>query len=176
MKEHIRSLLAQALAALRDEGDLTLDPLSGIPVERSRGDGHGDFASPVALALARAARRKPREIAERIVARLPESPSIASVAIAGPGFINFNVAVEAFASVVRRILGEGAGFARPAFGEGRRIQVEFVSSNPTGPLHVGHGRGAAYGASVANLLEAAGTTCNASTTSTTRAARCTSSR
>ena len=156
MKEHIRSLLAQALAALRDEGDLTLDPLSGIPVERSRGDGHGDFASPVALALARAARRKPREIAERIVARLPESPSIASVAIAGPGFINFNVAVEAFASVVRRILGEGAGFARPAFGEGRRIQVEFVSSNPTGPLHVGHGRGAAYGASVANLLEAAG--------------------
>ena len=90
------------------------------------------------------------------MARLPESPSIASVTIAGPGFINFSVAAEAFASVVRRILGEGAGFARPAFGEGRRIQVEFVSSNPTGPLHVGHGRGAAYGASVANLLEAAG--------------------
>ena len=156
MKEHIRSLLAQALAALRDEGDLALDPLPEIPVERSRGDGHGDFASPVALALARAARRKPREIAERIVARLPESPSIASVTIAGPGFINFSVAAEAFASVVRRILGEGARFARPAFGEGRRVQVEFVSSNPTGPLHVGHGRGAAYGASVANLLEAAG--------------------
>ena len=156
MKEHIRSLLAQALVALRDEGDLALDPLPGIPVERSRGDSHGDFASPVALALARIARRKPREIAERIVARLPESPSIASVTVAGPGFINFSVAAEAFASVVRRILGEGAGFARPAFGEGRRIQVEFVSSNPTGPLHVGHGRGAAFGASVANLLEAAG--------------------
>ena len=156
MKEHIRSLLAQALAALRDEGGLAFDPLPAIPVERSRGDGHGDFASPVALALARVARAKPREIAERIVARLPESPSIASVAIAGPGFINFSVAAEAFASVVRRILGEGAGFARPAFGEGRRVQVEFVSSNPTGPLHVGHGRGAAYGASVANLLEAAG--------------------
>ena len=156
MKEHIRSLLARALAALRDEGGLALDPLPAIPVERSRGDGHGDFASPVALALARVARAKPREIAERIVARLPESPSIASVAIAGPGFINFSVAAEAFASVVRRILGEGAGFARPAFGEGRRVQVEFVSSNPTGPLHVGHGRGAAYGASVANLLEAAG--------------------
>ena len=156
MKEHIRSLLAQALAALRDEGDLALDPLPEIPVERSRGDGHGDFASPVALALTRIARRKPREIAERIVARLPESPSIASVTVAGPGFINFSVAAEAFASVVRRILGEGAGFARPAFGEGRRIQVEFVSSNPTGPLHVGHGRGAAFGASVANLLEAAG--------------------
>ena len=156
VKEHIRSLLARALAALRDEGDLVLDPLPEIPVERSRGEGHGDFASPVALALARIARRKPREIAERIVARLPESPSIASVAIAGPGFINFGVAAEAFASVVRRILEQGAGFARPAFGGGRHIQVEFVSSNPTGPLHVGHGRGAAYGASVANLLEAAG--------------------
>ena len=156
MKEHIRSLLARAVAALRDEGGLALDPLPEIPVERSRGDGHGDFASPIALALARVARAKPREIAEHIVARLPESPSIASVAVAGPGFINFSVAAEAFASVVRRILGEGAGFARPAFGEGRRIQVEFVSSNPTGPLHVGHGRGAAYGASVANLLEAAG--------------------
>ena len=156
VKEHIRSLLAHALAALRDEGDLALDPLPDIPVERSRGDGHGDFASPVALALARIARAKPREIAERIVARLPESSSIASVAIAGPGFINFSVAAEAFASVVRRILEEGAGFARPALGGGRRVQVEFVSSNPTGPLHVGHGRGAAYGASVANLLEAAG--------------------
>ena len=156
MKEHIRSLLARALAALRDEGDLALDPLPEIPVERSRGEGHGDFASPVALALARIACARPREIAERIVARLPDSPSIASVTIAGPGFINFGVAAEAFASVVRRILEEGAGFARPAFGGGRRIQVEFVSSNPTGPLHVGHGRGAAYGASVANLLEAAG--------------------
>ena len=156
VKEHIRSLLARALAALRDEGDLALDPLPEIPVERSRGEGHGDFASPVALALARIACARPREIAERIVARLPDSPSIASVTIAGPGFINFGVAAEAFASVVRRILEEGAGFARPAFGGGRRIQVEFVSSNPTGPLHVGHGRGAAYGASVANLLEAAG--------------------
>ena len=156
MKDHIRSLIERALAALRDEGEPALDSLPEIPVERSRGDGHGDFASPIALTLARVAGRKPREIAERIVARLPASDSIASVAIAGPGFINFSVAAEAFALVVRRILATGAGFARPAFGEGRRVQVEFVSSNPTGPLHVGHGRGAAYGASVANLLEAAG--------------------
>ena len=156
MKEHIRSLLEHALAALRDEGELALDPLPDIPVERSRGGDHGDFASPIALALARIARRKPREIAERIVARLPESASIASVAIAGPGFINFSVTTEAFAAVVRRILATGAQSARPAFGDGRRVQVEFVSANPTGPLHVGHGRGAAYGASVANLLEAVG--------------------
>ena len=156
MKEHVRSLLEHALAALRDEGELALDSLPEIVVERSRGDGHGDFASPVALALARAARRKPREIAERIVARMPESASISSVAIAGPGFINFHAATEAFASVARRILVCGARSAHLTMGQGRRIQVEFVSANPTGPLHVGHGRGAAYGASVANILEAAG--------------------
>ena len=156
MKGHIRSLLEHALAALREEGELTLDPSPDIAVERSRGDGHGDFASPIALALARIARRKPREIAERIVAGLPESASIASIEIAGPGFINFSVATEAFTEPVRRILGSGVQITRPAFGEGRRVQVEFVSANPTGPLHVGHGRGAANGASIANILEAAG--------------------
>ena len=156
MKEHIRSLLEHALAAIRDDGDLTLDPLPDIAIERSRGDGHGDFASPLALALARVARRKPREIAERIVARLPESASIASVEIAGPGFINFSVATAAFTETVRRILASGVSSTRAAFGGGRRVQVEFVSANPTGPLHVGHGRGAANGASVANILEAVG--------------------
>ena len=156
MKEHIRSLLERALAALRDEGELALDSLPDIPVERSRGDDHGDFASPLALSLARIARRKPREIAERIVARLPESESIALVDIAGPGFINFSIATEAFATVVRRILAAGPRDGDAAFGRGRRVQVEFVSANPTGPLHVGHGRGAAYGASIANILEAVG--------------------
>ena len=156
MKEHIRALLEHALAALRDDGTLALDPLPEIPVERSRGDGHGDFASPVALALARIARRKPRDIAEHIVSRLPDSDAIASVAIAGPGFINFSVATRAYADVVHRILVSGAQGLHPGLGDGRRVQVEFVSANPTGPLHVGHGRGAAYGASIANILEAAG--------------------
>ena len=156
MKEHIRSLLESALAALVETGELALDALPEIPVERSRGDAHGDFASPVALALARVARRNPREIAERIVERLPESDTVAEVAIAGPGFINFSITAEAFAGNVRRILDSGVQSTRRAFGNGRRIQVEFVSANPTGPLHVGHGRGAAYGASVANVLEAAG--------------------
>ena len=156
MKDHIRSLVERALAALRDEGELALDSLPEVPVEHSRGADHGDFASPVALTLARVAGRKPREIAERIVARLPESDSIASVSIAGPGFINFAVATQAFAAAVRRILVSGAKGMHATFGDGRRIQVEFVSANPTGPLHVGHGRGAAYGASLANILEAAG--------------------
>ena len=156
MKEHIRTLIEHALTTLRDEGEFAIDALPEIPVERCRGDGHGDFASPVALALARVVKRKPLEIAERIAARLPQSPSIVSVAVAGPGFINFSVAAQAFASVVRRILDCGAQFTRPAFGAGQRVQVEFVSSNPTGPLHVGHGRGAAYGASLANILQATG--------------------
>ncbi len=156
MKDHIRSLVERALAALRDEGELALDSLPEVPVEHSRGADHGDFASPVALTLARVAGRKPREIAECIVARLPESDSIASVSIAGPGFINFAVATQAFAAAVRRILVSGAKGMHATFGDGRRIQVEFVSANPTGPLHVGHGRGAAYGASLANILEAAG--------------------
>ena len=156
MKEYIRSLLEHALTALRDEGECVLDPLPDIPVERSRGDDHGDFASPVALSLARMVGRKPREIAEGIVARLPPSASIASVDIAGPGFINFRVATDAFAAAVRRILAAGPRGPEAAFGGGRRVQVEFVSANPTGPLHVGHGRGAAYGASIANILEAAG--------------------
>ena len=156
MKEHIRSLLESALTALCEEGELALDALPSIPVERSRGDAHGDFASPVALALARIAKRKPRDIAARIVERLPESDMIAEVAIAGPGFINFSVATDAFAAFVRRVLESGVRSTRPAIGGGRRVQVEFVSANPTGPLHVGHGRGAAYGASVANVLEAAG--------------------
>ena len=156
MKEHIRSLLERSLVVLRDEGELVLDSMPDIPVERSRGDDHGDFASPLALTLARVARRKPREIAERVVARLPESASIASVDIAGPGFINFTVAAQAFADAVRRILRDGPRDAGAKFGAGRRVQVEFVSANPTGPLHVGHGRGAAYGASIANILEAAG--------------------
>ena len=156
MKEQIRALLEHALASLRSEGELALDALPAIPIERSRGDDHGDFASPVALALARVARRKPREIAELIVARLPRSDAIASVAIAGPGFINFSVATQAFAEVVRGILVDGPRASGATFGDGRRVQVEFVSANPTGPLHVGHGRGAAYGATVANILEAAG--------------------
>ena len=156
MKAHIHSLLEHALATLRDDGELALDSLPEIPIERSRRDGHGDFASPVALGLARVARRKPREIAERIAARLPASDLIAAVNIAGPGFINFTVAAQAYAAVIRRILVSGPRSEAAALGGGRRVQVEFVSANPTGPLHVGHGRGAAYGATLANILEAAG--------------------
>ncbi len=156
MKAHIQELLARALAGLEATGSLA--PGHGITpeVEHARSQDHGDFASNVALTLAKAARAKPRELAEKIVRALPASPKIARVEIAGPGFINFFLTMDAHLRVVAEILQAGAGYGRSASGKGLRVQVEFVSANPTGPLHVGHGRGAAYGATVANLLDAVG--------------------
>lgn len=127
-----------------------------IPLERTRERTHGDFASAIALALAKSARCKPRELAERIVAALPPSSRIEKVEIAGPGFINFFLTPTAYHTIITEILERGENFGRSQLGGGRRVQVEFVSANPTGPLHVGHGRGAAFGATVANLLDAIG--------------------
>ena len=156
MKTHLHHLIAQALQQLQREGVLVdVDP-SSIPLERTRDRTHGDFASTIALALAKTARRKPRELAERIAATLPASAHVAKVDIAGPGFINFFLAPAAYQATVGEILERRDGFGRSALGGGQRVQVEFVSANPTGPLHVGHGRGAAFGATVANLLEAIG--------------------
>lgn len=141
---------------MRAAGELPADAEVQVPVERARDATHGDFASPAALGLARVARRKPRDIAQQIVDRLPASDLVRQVEIAGPGFVNFFLSDGAYQSVVRQIIGEGDAYGRCTAGAGQRIQVEFVSANPTGPLHVGHGRGAAYGDTVANLLEAAG--------------------
>ncbi len=125
-------------------------------VERTRDRRHGDFASNVALTLAKEAGLAPRELAQRIVAVLANDARLAQVAVAGPGFINFTLSPAAFQSVVPAILDAGEGYGRSGRGAGQAVQVEFVSANPTGPLHVGHGRGAAYGAAVADLLEAVG--------------------
>jgi len=156
VKEILKSLLKQALESLVDSGELSLDTLPEIPIERGRDDAHGDYATPVAMGLARTARKSPRAIAELIVSRLAASPVVAGVEIAGPGFINFTIAESARASLVDQILAAGEDFGRSKRGADRQVQVEFVSANPTGPLHVGHGRHAAYGAAVANLLAAAG--------------------
>ncbi len=156
MKTHLHHLIAQALQQLQREGVLIdVDP-SSIPLERTRDRTHGDFASTIALALAKTARRKPRELAERIAATLPASAHVAKVDIAGPGFINFFLTPAAYQATVGEVLKQRDDFGRSALGGGQRVQVEFVSANPTGPLHVGHGRGAAFGATVANLLEAIG--------------------
>jgi len=156
LKHHLEQLVEQALARLRGAGDLPPEAAPAIEIERTRNKQHGDFACNVALGLAKAARAKPRELAARIVAALPPSDRVARVEVAGPGFINFHLRPDALLEAVRAALREGPGYGRSRVGGDRPVQVEFVSANPTGPLHVGHGRGAAYGASVANLLEAVG--------------------
>ncbi|MDH3316591.1 MAG: arginine--tRNA ligase [Gammaproteobacteria bacterium] len=156
MKSLIDDMLAKALDALRAEGALDDDGEIKAQVERSRDDRHGDFASAVALNLARLMKRKPREIAEQIVARLPESIGVSKVEVAGPGFINFFLEKSARQSVLDSVLALGAAYGHTNTGRDESIQVEFVSATPTGPLHVGHGRGAAFGAALANLLQAAG--------------------
>ncbi|MBK1643107.1 arginine--tRNA ligase [Thiocapsa imhoffii] len=156
MKQAIIDLIRVALTRL-DEASATSSAGHPEPqVERTRDATHGDFATNLAMILAKTHRSKPREVAERLVAALPASPLIARVEIAGPGFINFFLAEDAYRQVIPEILRAGPDYGRSDQGQGRRVQVEFVSANPTGPLHVGHGRGAAYGAVVADLLEAVG--------------------
>lgn len=125
-------------------------------VERARDPQHGDFASNIAMRLARAARRNPRELAQAIVAALPANPLITSAEIAGAGFINFRLAQDAWIAELRKVAAQGEAYGRSDVGARRKVMIEFVSANPTGPMHVGHGRGAAYGATLGNLLEATG--------------------
>ena len=156
MKHDLQRMVEAALAALQRDGTLPAEPLPPVQVERARDPRHGDWACSVALGLARVAGRRPREIAEAIAGRLAPDPRVSRVEVAGAGFINFFLAPDALLHVVGAVLAAGAAYGRSDLGRGRRVQVEFVSANPTGPLHVGHGRGAAYGAAVADLLEAVG--------------------
>ncbi len=156
MKKLIENLVRQALAALPESLIPAAQRGIDIEVERTRDPSHGDFASNVAMRLAKVARTSPRKIAEAMKSALPAHPSLARVEIAGAGFINFFLDDECYRAEIGRILSQGDAYGRSDVGRGRPVLVEFVSANPTGPLHVGHGRHAAYGASVANLLEAAG--------------------
>lgn len=157
MKEQIAHLLNGALETLKADGKIPADVEANIQVENTRDKSHGDLATNLAMTLAKPARNNPRAIAEMICAALPASEIVNKTEIAGPGFINFFVNDSAIYSVVNEILTQGEQFGRSAAKSDARVQVEFVSANPTGPLHVGHGRGAAYGATLADLLEAAGT-------------------
>jgi len=148
-RSHLADLLRQALVATAPEHATT-----EIILERPKQASHGDFASNLAMQLARALKSNPRQIAERLLQALPASPHIAKTEIAGAGFINFVLTAQARTAVVAAILGTGSNYGRGQ--ASRKVQVEFVSANPTGPLHVGHGRGAAYGASLASLLAFAG--------------------
>jgi arginyl-tRNA synthetase len=156
VKHQLQALISSALGKLHATGALDCELPQEIALDRTRDKAHGDFACNVALVLAKGAGMKPRDLAAQIVAHLPPSPLIARVEIAGPGFINLFLTADAVVAVVGKILAAGEAYGRSTIGQGRKVKVEFVSANPTGPLHVGHGRGAAYGATVADLLAAVG--------------------
>lgn len=156
MKETIVTLLEGALDTLKQQDLLPSDIAPIIKVDPTKDKVHGDYATNLALMLAKPAGRKPRELADALVAALPESDAVSRVEIAGPGFINFFAATDAAAQVVRQVLDSGDAYGRSLIGQGAKVQVEFVSANPTGPLHVGHGRGAAIGDCLCRLLEAVG--------------------
>jgi arginyl-tRNA synthetase len=155
LKDQLKNLVGQALSIFTQQQQLEID-LPEIQIDRTKDKKHGDFACNIAMMLAKPAKMNPRQIATEIVAALPESEFVSQVEIAGPGFINFYLTAEASQQVVLEILSKGDSYGRSQVGQGKKVQVEFVSANPTGPLHVGHGRGAAYGSVVSSLLMAAG--------------------
>ncbi|MFW5926888.1 MAG: arginine--tRNA ligase [Wenzhouxiangella sp.] len=156
MRAHIEELIGQALGYLKREGELPADIDVPVEVERTRDRSHGDYACNIAMRLAKPAGEKPRDLAEKVRRRLPASKRVERVEIAGPGFLNFFASTHYLKVVMRDALALGDDYGLAPPGSREDVLVEFVSANPTGPLHVGHGRGAAYGASLAAILEAAG--------------------
>jgi len=151
IRAHLAELVARALAGVAPAA-----PAGTVTIERPRDPGHGDYATTVALQVAKALKSPPRKVAEQLVAALPASDWIERPEIAGPGFINFRLRPRAKQRLVRAILERGADYGRSDRGQGAAVMVEFVSANPTGPLHVGHGRQAALGDAIAGLLERQG--------------------
>jgi arginyl-tRNA synthetase len=156
-KNQLREILIQSLEQARSSGELNFQSLPGFEVEAPKQAEHGDLATNLALVLAKPARMAPRKIAEIIIKNLPAPEGmLRKVEIAGPGFINFFIEDSYWRGVLREIHGQGPAYGNCDLGRGQKVQVEFVSANPTGPLHIGHGRGAALGDALANLLAAAG--------------------
>ena len=154
MKETIENLIDHALDQLIADGMIETKPAPQIT--RTKDAAHGDFTCNVAMMLAKQAGKPPREIAQAVIDALGSDKSIEKIEIAGPGFINFFLAQESTLSVIKDILAGGENFGRSNAANNEKVQIEFVSANPTGPLHVGHGRGAAYGATLASLMRAVG--------------------
>jgi len=153
----VRGRVVEALHALAREGGLAagLD-LANVEVSPPRDAAHGDLACNAAMVLAKAAKMKPRDIADRLAAKLRADADIEKVEVAGPGFLNMSFVPAFWHQVVSAILKEGADYGRAGIGKGDKVDVEYVSANPTGPMHVGHGRGAVFGDALANLLQFAG--------------------
>jgi arginyl-tRNA synthetase len=155
--DDIRSAVIDALGALARDGALPggLD-LGNVAVEPPRDAAHGDMATNAAMVLAKPAGQKPRDIAEALAGHLARDPRIASAEVAGPGFLNLRLAPQTWRDLVLAALARGDEFGKSTLGAGRKVNVEFVSANPTGPMHVGHTRGAVFGDALARLMEFAG--------------------
>lgn len=156
MKEALQALLETTFDNLIGQGIIPEGAPRRIQVDRTKDKSHGDFATNLAMILAKPAGKKPRDLAQLIVDNLPANDAITKVDIAGPGFINFFMNDATRFAVVEQVLQDTAAFCSPDVGQGEKVLLEFVSANPTGPMHVGHGRGAAYGSALANLLQATG--------------------
>ncbi len=156
MKQQLESIISQAFIDLIETGELKSGIEARVQVMPSKDQAQGDFASNVALANAKLFALPPSELAKKIVTKIESHKAIQKIEIAGPGFINFFLTADVNQSVVQQILSQTDQYGMSNAGNHKRVQIEFVSANPTGPLHVGHGRGAAYGATLANLLRATG--------------------
>ncbi|MBU2863479.1 arginine--tRNA ligase [Reinekea forsetii] len=156
MKQQITQLLEAAAQTLKDDGFIPAEHVINVSVDNTRDKSHGDLATNLALTLAKPCKSNPREVAQKLIDALPSNDFVSKVEIAGPGFINFYLASASSAAIVADILEQADKFGTNTSGENKKVQVEFVSANPTGPLHVGHGRGAAVGDSICRLLAANG--------------------
>jgi arginyl-tRNA synthetase len=156
LRDTIARLVSEALSAAVAEGELALSAVPEVEMERPRDEGHGDWATNVAMKCAKEAGKPPRDVAQAIVSRIEGHDDISAVEIAGPGFINIRVSAHALQRVLREARDAREAFGRNDAGAGRSVQVEFVSANPVGPMHVGHGRWAALGDAIARVLEHSG--------------------
>ena len=156
VKDTVAAIVAAALEQANRDGVISVDAAPDIEIERPNNPEHGDFATNLPLRLARAARANPMQLAQLIAERIQPGPEIASVSPAPPGFINFKLSDAWLQQQVETVIAAGAGFGSAEAGAGRKVMVEFVSVNPTGPVHVGHTRGAVLGSALANTMQAAG--------------------
>ena len=156
VKDTVAAIVAAALEQANRDGVISVDAAPDIEIERPNNPEHGDFATNLPLRLARAARANPLQLAQLIAERIQPGPEIASLAAAPPGFINFKLSDEWLQQQVETVIAAGDGFGSAEVGSGRTVMVEFVSVNPTGPVHVGHTRGAVLGSALANTMQAAG--------------------
>ena len=155
MKDQLQELLTKCVQDLISKGILKEMP-SKIRIDHTKDNSHGDYATNIALMLSKQAKMSPVELAKIIIDQFEQKNFIKKIEIAGPGFINFFISQESSSSIVNEILAQAASYGCSDIGQGKKVLLEYVSANPTGPLHVGHGRGAAYGATVSNLLRNAG--------------------